>query len=359
MAEERAHHQAAAAALNPAAAVAPSADPLGVGSASFGDLIWQSPLRAVARARAEQAVADATGSARQATAALEATLAPFRPPPPAPVHQESHWYDQVTGFFGGVYDGVAEPVGMIGGLVGLNGDVSDNWAALGSGLLHGVTHPVDFGKALIDWDDLSKGNYGHWAGELAPTIVAAIFSGGAGAAVKGVDATAAAERAGTALNAMRAVAKGLPDALKDIRVVMAETPEGLRLPAGVDASSLRQLMSEASSQAARDKPGGGAIGEGISKATAGEALAKPEDVLGRLPKGRQPSVRTVGSEAELQRVYDELAHGGTSIEVPGYKGSWVERPDGIRVGLREISKSGGRTIDIRMPDGKTWKVHIT
>jgi hypothetical protein len=237
IAEERAHHQAAATAvLDPAAAL---------GATSFGDLLWQSPLRAVARARAEQAVADAAASARQAATVLDGTLAPFRPPAPAPVHQESHWYDQVTGFASGVWDGVKDPAVMIGGLVGLHGDVSDNWAALGSGLWHGITDPIDFGKAVIGWDDLSQGHYGHWAGELAPTVVAAFFSGGAAAGVKGADAAAAATRTGEALTTAATVAKGLPAALKDIRVLMAETPEGLRLPAGLDATSLRTLMSEA------------------------------------------------------------------------------------------------------------------
>lgn len=42
----------------------------------------------------------------------------------------------------------------------------------------------------------------------------------------------------------------------------------------------------------------------------------------------------------------------------GYKGLWVELPDGTRVGLREASKSGGRTIDIKLPDGTVQKVHV-
>lgn len=32
--------------------------------------------------------------------------------------------------------------------------------------------------------------------------------------------------------------------------------------------------------------------------------------------------------------------------------------DGVRVGLRDASKSGGRTIDIRYPDGTTGEIHI-
>ena len=91
---------------------------------------------------------------------------------------------------------------------------------------------------------------------------------------------------------------------------------------------------------------------------ADEALAGVDDVLEGLPKGRQSTVRTVGSDAELQDVYTTLSQGGTPIEAPGYKGSWIERSDGVRIGLRDASKSGGRTIDIRYPDGTIRKVHI-
>ena len=67
---------------------------------------------------------------------------------------------------------------MVGGLVGLHGDTSDNWSALGSGLAHGITHPLDLGKAIINWEDLSPGHYSRWAGELVPSIAAAFFTGG-------------------------------------------------------------------------------------------------------------------------------------------------------------------------------------
>jgi hypothetical protein len=36
----------------------------------------------------------------------------------------------------------------------------------------------------------------------------------------------------------------------------------------------------------------------------------------------------------------------------------VELPDGTRVGLRDYSTSGGKTIDIFMPDKTRVKVHI-
>jgi hypothetical protein len=150
VAEERAHEAAASAAL----------DEIGGGpqAMQFGDLFWRSPLRDLARVRAEQAVADAAAAARQAGGVLDAAMTPFQPP-----GEEFDWSQQAAGFGQGVKDGVVEPVAMVGGLVGLNGDTGENWSALGSGLGYGFTHPGDFAKALVNWDDIEKGEYGHWA----------------------------------------------------------------------------------------------------------------------------------------------------------------------------------------------------
>ena len=43
-------------------------------------------------------------------------------------------------------------------------------------------HPGEFGKQLINYEDLAAGRYGEWAGNLAPDIVLAVTTGGAGTA---------------------------------------------------------------------------------------------------------------------------------------------------------------------------------
>lgn len=85
-----------------------------------------------------------------------------------------------------------------------------------------------------------------------------------------------------------------------------------------------------------------------------------KEVWDELPPGKQKdAVRTVGSDAELQKTYDEMARGGEVITKNGYKGQWVRLPDGTEVGLRESSKSGGRTIDIIEPgNSDRKKIHI-
>jgi hypothetical protein len=64
---------------------------------------------------------------------------------------------------------------------------------MGKGLLNGVEHPVQFGKALLDWDEWSK-DPSKAAGDLLPTVLLTLFSGGAGAAAKGEDAATVADR---------------------------------------------------------------------------------------------------------------------------------------------------------------------
>ena len=165
------------------------------------DFFWQSPLRATARAMAQQAIDDAERAANTAAGAMEQTVQPFLPKaPPAAPKKESHWYSPFTDFADGAWDAVKDPAVMIGGLVGLNGDTSQNWANLWGGLEHGFTHPLDFGKALIDWQDLSHGNVARWLGALVPTAAAAFFTGGAAAGVKGADAVGIASKTGKTLD---------------------------------------------------------------------------------------------------------------------------------------------------------------
>lgn len=162
---------------------------------------YVSPLRAQARQLAQDAITDVKNAGTTAAGAMQATLKPFLPPPPKPKPKPaSHWYSPVTSFLGGAWDGVKDPVVMVGGLVGLHGSITKNWSDLGHGLAYGVTHPAKLGEGLIDWQDLSSGNYSRWAGNLLPTVAATVLSGGAAAGVKGADAVGIAGKTGEELN---------------------------------------------------------------------------------------------------------------------------------------------------------------
>ncbi|WP_235533963.1 hypothetical protein [Sanguibacter sp. Leaf3] len=88
------------------------------------------------------------------------------------------------------------------------------------------------------------------------------------------------------------------------------------------------------------------------------ASGRVDDVLGGLSRGKNSHVQTVGSDAKLGEIYSALTRGGSLLSRPGYRGSWMQRTDGVQIGMRESSRSGGRTIDILFPDGTTRKVHI-
>jgi len=74
--------------------------------------------------------------------------------------------------------------------------------------------------------------------------------------------------------------------------------------------------------------------------------------------GRNRGVRTVGSESELQSLFDELTTGGTTVPSGTYPGKVVKTPDGSVIRMRSGSKSGGPTIDITGSNGEPLKVHI-
>ena len=85
---------------------------------------------------------------------------------------------------------------------------------------------------------------------------------------------------------------------------------------------------------------------------------KVRDEVHKLPPGKSKNVYTVKNDQEARDLFDRLAAGGREVDPKGYPGRVVERPDGTVVRIRDSSKSGGTTIDIKYPDGRTEKVHV-
>ena len=80
------------------------------------------------------------------------------------------------------------PVRMTVDPVGWQRDVT----ALGEGLAYGVTHPVEFGKAILDWDTWAE-SPGRAIGHLVPDLLLTLATAGAGAAARGARAASAAD----------------------------------------------------------------------------------------------------------------------------------------------------------------------
>lgn len=63
-------------------------------------------------------------------------------------------------------------------------------------------------------------------------------------------------------------------------------------------------------------------------------------LLNGLLRGRQPHVRTVGSEADVRRVFDTPTDGAWPAPKRTHPG-WMTTPDGHGIGFRPDSKAGG------------------
>ena len=63
---------------------------------------------------------------------------------------------------------------------------------LAEGLAYGVTHPVEFGKAILDWDTWAE-SPGRAIGHLVPDLLLTLATAGAGAAARGARAAKAAD----------------------------------------------------------------------------------------------------------------------------------------------------------------------
>lgn len=70
-----------------------------------------------------------------------------------------------------------------------------------------------------------------------------------------------------------------------------------------------------------------------------------------LREGKNPGVRVVNSADELQSLFGRLSSGGKVVEGSSSPGKLFELADKTTVGLRAASRSGGPTIDIKLPGG--------
>ena len=82
------------------------------------------------------------------------------------------------------------------------GAMIDRYKQLGETGQYAYENPGEFGKAMINWEDIEAGRYGEWLGNLGPDAVLAVATGGAGTVAtrsvrtaKAVDKLADAERA--------------------------------------------------------------------------------------------------------------------------------------------------------------------
>jgi hypothetical protein len=163
-----------------------------------------------------------------------------------------------------------------------------------------VNHPGDFFGSMIDFKDLSQGNYAKWAGHLAPSIALTIATaGGVGAIAKGAEAAglaaegaeaageagvAAGEAAGEAgvaageagaAKAAETAGEGAGDAAAGAEKAAAESGSGAGQASASDAASSAEGASSQGGMAPVMKGQ-----EGVEKSVAA-AEARGETIIGR------------------------------------------------------------------------------
>jgi hypothetical protein len=131
------------------------------------------------------------------------------------VHDREHpgglagFFKGAGDFFSGAWDAIKDPAVMLYHLTPFSGDGwTKAWGDLGHGLAYGVTHPVEFGKALVNLDALHQRGLVYWLGNLAPAAAATLLSGGAAAGVRGAEGVAAVDRAAEGAAALDRAAEG-------------------------------------------------------------------------------------------------------------------------------------------------------
>jgi hypothetical protein len=92
---------------------------------------------------------------------------------------------QVANVAVGAYDGVKDPLVMVYNLTPLHGGWTDEWGRLADGVSYGWHHPGEFARAVIGIDMLEERGFSYWLGNVAPSAVAAFYTGGGSAAIRG------------------------------------------------------------------------------------------------------------------------------------------------------------------------------
>ena len=153
------------------------------------------------RAAAQRLLGDAREQVRAQGRVMAAALSAAADDAPEKPGLLDRVVDGVGDFFGGVWEGVkgiGDTVVMLAKLSkiralidpeGWRRDVTD----LGKGLRWGATHPLEFGKAIVDWETW-KSNPLRALGKLVPDIAIALATAGAGTAASGSSRAARAAR---------------------------------------------------------------------------------------------------------------------------------------------------------------------
>jgi len=74
--------------------------------------------------------------------------------------------------------------------------------------------------------------------------------------------------------------------------------------------------------------------------------------------GTRPGIRIVGTEAELDAIWEQYSIDGTPLVGSAYPGDKVVFDDRSEMGKRPATKPGGPVIDILGANGERVRIHV-
>lgn len=115
------------------------------------------------------------------------------------------------------------------------------------------------------------------------------------------------------------------------------------------------IKAEIAAQRAAIVAKGGEVTKASTTVTSAEIRAIVRET--GAPFGKSGQAYNLGSESELNSLFQKITAGAESVSAK-YDGTMRVLPDGTRIGLRNASTTGGKTIDVFPASGKPYKIHI-
>jgi hypothetical protein len=225
------------------------------------------------------------------------------------------------------------------------GAMIDRYKQLGETGKYAYENPGEFGKALINYEDLENGRYGEWLGNFGPDAVVAVATGGTGAVVtrgtkvmkatdKLTDATRAYDRA-TDLQSQMHLKK-----YRDEKTVAAHAgDDGAVSISGDDIDLHRKVMDKMGEDSSLLKEQTSQDMQRLMKDKAGHDMA-PHNFDPPRPEGY-----IHGTHAELRLLIDD-----PKVPVGVTRNPCPENCD---PGIQRLAASTQEDIVVRSPEGTT------
>ena len=238
----------------------------------------------------------------------------------------------------------------------------ENLAGMGKGLVYGVTHPVEFAKAVTNWD-MWLDNPARALGQLVPDLALALATAGAGGAAKGAGAARRMARSGDEVAALGRATRSAEDLAELRRLARVKGSELI-----ASASKAEEKVSPVLSDIARQH-GGELAGfdhrlkklDSLTRKISDEAAMRVDDLpLDELVQREGDGIKdvlryTVQSDREqYMSTYDGVVSDlkDRDFALEKVKNTWAEP------GTPQAGPYRGINTQWRTPDGQAFELQF-